>query len=781
MEIFRLRRRPRKDPIRWIRRGEYVEGDPVGSASISGVTNRPLMDLLENDQDLSSKLQLLVNLLLEVQRSGLDSHKHLDTPGEWLYHLDASIDPERRTYLSSSTVHHDHEDSIPGSHGDHNDHTDIAGTSAISYQDVAHSDHTDHIPHGDYTDHANSHGDHMDAIYVHQDAPRSHQDHHDHADYYQTGRDPWHSDFHTDHNDIQNFYVSSRYSDHSDYYDCSRMILPQVVGIACWGRDYHADYWTTTTFPPSHTDHTDGHGWIPRSIGYQHLDHYDGCCSHLDGHNEWFYGDHTLHNDYPPPHSDHTDFTRPEHNDHKDVPHVDSHYDHGDHQDSHTDHNDGGSVYVNYTDHANYSPPYIDHGDHYDHNDSHLDQPTYHIDRAAQSLHEDVSHQDHEDHVDVPHGDSGVGHVDYRTSTRTYHIDYTPPGGVYHLDGGQEHYDLAAMVGSHLDHGYTREGDVRSGIYEVLYPGMWHGDRVWHQDEDSHGDGSVGEMRHEDHSDIHYHLDSPHGDQAYQDVYQMGHLDTGEAVTTTHEDHTDGVPPSVLHQDRVVTNQNQPHEDHMDWIHYDYHLDSAHQDESNHLDRTTPLTEHLDYPHLDHADHSDWEHGDHVDADMAVGRVRHFVSYSDHGDTVEHKDLPHVDGTIHLDYTPDHTDHYDHSDYPHGDRQEEYLHEDFYTPESHLDEGSPHDDVTYRHTDAVSGGHTDYHADHTDHGDFRSPERHGDYTYSVPHLDVAHGDSSAEENHYDGPEGPAHQDLYSHKDSPHLDETLHTDRVPYQS
>lgn len=288
----------------------------------------------------------------------------------------------------------------------------------------------------------------------------------------------------------------------------------------------------------------------------------------------------------------------------------------------------------------------------------------------------------------------------------------------------------------------------------------------------------IGDPIHEDHGDVNLHLDTPHGDTTHQDAVELLHGDGLEGqVHLDHGDHADGNPPFSIHGDFTSQVDNRTHQDHSDWAHLDSHLDYAHQDESFHLDRATPASEHLDYSHNDHIDHSDWEHGDHVDAGYGF-QVRRFLTYQDHGDSPPiHIDTPHHDGFTHNDYIPEHLDHYDHLDVPHGDREESYFHEDETVSPEHLDISVPHGDLHSDHGDAGAGAHADFHGDHTDHGDYTYPGRHGDFTVSHPHLDVEHGDQVSEEDHYDGPFGPAHQDFYTHSDYPHQDRVVHTDRI----
>lgn len=787
MEIFKIRKRPKRDPLRWIRRGENLEGDPQGYTSISGVTNRPLKELLENDLDLLRNLELVVSLVEEIQKSGIDQPRHLDLPGSWLTHLDIDLNPTKKTYISSSERHHDHTDQVTGTHGDHSDHMDIEAMSSIVHGDILHEDHNDYIPHSDYTDHANSYSDHSDFLSKpHGDI--LHLDYNDHAN--TTTRSPGysdHSDYHSDHSDHGDLTTNVAYGDHTDHYDCIKtvkILMPQALGwvspIRCYpDGTLHHDHNDHQDYPASYTHYTDGHSPIFRSFGYNPVSHYDGYV-HEDGHTEWFYADYSVHGDYPPDQELHLDTYKYAYSDHTDQPHEDIHHDSNIHQDIHGDHNDTYSttVYIDHNDHqdqAHLDHPHLDHNDHVN---THYDTQLYHFDTESKTLHQDINHEDHEDHGDRPHGDSGVGHIDRAGTASTYHLDYTPESGIYHYDNGKEHYDLTLFPGAHKDYGISRDSDVEQGMYEEVYPGEWHGDRVWHQDEDIHGDTVQGQPVHQDHNDIQTHYDLPHGDMGHQDGLLYGHLDRPPESVQNHTDHLDGVAPYVFHGDQIQVIESGPHLDHLDWIHQDFaHLDREHQDSSGHLDESTIAQEHIDYSHSDHADHSDWEHGDHLDIDLAIGKFTHFVSYTDHGDLTEHQDLPHADGVLHLDYSPNHTDHFDHVDIPHGDMEEEFLHEDFYTPPNHLDVGTPHEDTSYYHNDSFTGGHIDYHADHSDHGDFSSGERHGDFTYSTPHSDRAHGDSTLEEYHYDGPEGPAHQDLYAHKDTAHLDEVRHTDRT----
>lgn len=792
MEIFKIRRRPKNDPLSWIRQGEFVEGDEIGSPYIQGVTNRPLKQLLENDLELLRHLEQALGLVQNLDGSSLQTPWHLDV-GSGLFHLDVSYDPNRKTYISSRNVYQDHTDlREAGSHLDHDDHLDIPHADQDYYQDVSHEDRTTNVPHGDYTDHANAytdHGDvvnrpHGDAAYVnHSDHADSmivfHQDHSDHldvhTDFYNpppTGHVDSHCDNHSDSSSHQDCNSQPPYSDFSPPptgYSCA--VLPQALvarsSYSCSPSGAHYDYTDHADYQPDAYTHYDFHGGSP-VWGWQHQD----LCSsfkHVDGHREWFYSDYSIHYDYPDDFQDHLDRFSPNHTDHQDS-HCDNYANHIDHGDSHGDHNDysnspPGNTYVNHSDHVDI--PHLDqtHVNHSDHQDAHQDYPQVHQDHQARTVHQDLQHANHSDHQDTPHGDSEVPHG-----------DYTPEGqeAVYHLDIPPEHFDAA-----HWDRGSYSQEDVSSGIYEVVYEGVWHGDRIWHADEDTHGDVAQGSEVHTDHNDLNAHVDAPHGDTPHQDVLDQFHGDTLVGpVHNDHMDHVDGVPPFQVHADQLRVEDNRVHMDHTDWAHLDYHLDAPHGDESYHQDRTEISQAHVDTLHQDHLDHSDWDHEDHSDLGADL-RFRQFITYSDHGDYTIHSDIPHTDSMNHNDYYPEHDDHYDHYDQPHGDRPEEYFHEDETVPPSHLDISVPHQDLHSDHADAGAGSHADFHADHTDHGDFSSQGRHGDFTYSTPHLDLEHLDTTIQEEHFDGPLGPAHNDFYYHSDYPHVDEARHSDYVSY--
>ena len=783
-EVFKLRKRPKKDPLSWIRQGEYGEGDPPGESNIRGVTNRPLKELLENDLELLRYLEKALTLVSGVEGSRLNQEQHFDEIGSGLEHLDMNINPNRRFYQVSEITHQDHNDTNESIHQDHTDHQDSPGISETIHIDQDHEDQTINNPHSDYQDHANSHGDHLDMLSK-PHADINHGDHFDHLDYSLPGEHGDHKDHanthgdysyppphgHLDHSDHLDF------NDHSDCYPLSFYYL--LTGGVCSSEGLHYDYLDHGDYPTSYTSHVDGHGLAILCFGYCHEDHGD-VFDHVDGHKEWFYWDTYYHGDYPPPHTDHRDSFTPNHSDHGDNT-GSIHSDHHDHGDWHQDHSDiinqTGSVYVNYSDHIDYPHSDFPHLDHNDHSDFHHDQPVIHFDESAHEDHLDTPEIRHTDHSDIPHEDSGSPHLDYYPPESSYHLDYTPVSGAYHYDSGEEHYDLSLVPEAHLDSGLASPRDLSEGTYEEVYKWVLHGDRSIHSDYDGHGDLDPGEEDHSDHSDILYHEDYPHGDTPYQDYFGPGHLDHPPEIRTEHGDHTDGLPPNQLHSDSFVIREVSPHQDHVDTIHTDYHLDNPHLDATGHLDITNTVTTHTDYSHQDHLDHSDWDHEDHSDIDLLFGKWKYIVSYSDHGDTSIHYDIPHTDGTGHLDYIPEHDDHGDHADLEHGDAPEQTIHEDTTVPGSHYDISIPHEDFTANHNDFASGGHADYHADHSDHGDFTVEERHGDFTSYQPHIDYPHYDHSDIQVHSDGPRGPQHEDLYYHLDIAHTDRVEHTDRT----
>ncbi len=744
-DVFKIRKRPKKDPLTWIRQGEYGEGDPVGETNIRGVTNRPLKELLENDLELLRYLEKALTLVSGVESSKLNQAQHFDEIGSGLEHLDMTVSPSRRFYSPSEITHQDHNDTNQSLHQDHTDHSDRAGVSETVHVDQNHQDQTVNVPHYDYYEHADTHGDHSDTLSrPHSDVP--HTDHSDHQDYTSTGT-------HGDHNDHANvhgddcypstFGCHSDHNDHMDYTnhtDCSTEILPQMLGVSCEPEGRHYDYHLHSDYPTSYTSHSDGHSASIQCFGYCHNDHGDGF-THLDGHREWFYSDIYNHGDYPPNHTDHSDILIPNHTDHGDNS-SSSHVDHYDHSDYHLDHSDivntSENIYVNYADHLDSPHSDVAHSDHNDHSDSHSDRATTHIDQSAHLDHLDSPEIRHSDHRDIPHEDSGAPHLDYTPPNTSYHLDYTPISSAYHYDSGEEHYDLSLVPEAHLDRGLFSPRDLGEGTYEEVYKWVLHGDRSFHHDHDDHGDIEPGGQEHTDHSDIEFHEDYPHGDTPYQDYYGPGHLDRPPEQTVIHNDHLDGVPPQQFHGDSVSLQITSPHQDHIDTIHIDYHLDTPrdvwddgvgawedntrwdypHLDNTGHADITNPVTSHIDYSHQDHLDHSDWDHGDHTDADLIFGKWRHIVSYADHGDYTLHKDFPHLDGTGHLDYIPEYHDHGDHANLAHGDS-----------------------------------------------------------TSTEPHTDYPHYDHTDIQSHSDGPRGPQHEDLYYHLDIPHTDRVEHTDRT----
>jgi len=785
-DVFKIRKRPKKDPLTWIRQGEYGEGDPVGESNIRGVTNRPLKELLENDLELLRYLEKALNLVSGVESSKLNQARHFDEIGSGLEHLDMTVSPSRRFYSPSEITHQDHNDTNQSLHQDHTDHSDRAGTSETVHVDQNHQDQTVNVPHSDYSDHANTHGDHSDTLSrPHSDV--SHVDHLDHLDYTTSTGHGDHNDHANVHGDQCNnsttFYgCHLDHNDHIDYTnhtDCSTEILPLMLGISCEPGGKHYDYHLHSDYPASYTSHYDGHSIFIQCLGYCHNDHGDGF-THVDGHREWFYSDIYNHGDYPRNHTDHSDSLIPNHTDHGDNSSR-SHVDHYDHSDYHLDHSDivntSENLYVNYTDHLDSPHSDVAHSDHSDHSDSHSDQATIHFDQSAHSDHLDSPEIRHSDHRDIPHEDSGTPHLDYTPSGTSYHLDYTPISSAYHYDNGEEHYDLSLVPEAHLDRGLSSPRDLSEGIYEEVYKWVLHGDRSFHHDYDGHGDVAPGGQEHTDHSDIEFHEDYPHGDTPYQDYYGPGHLDRPPEQTLVHNDHLDGLPPQQFHGDSVSLQITSPHQDHVDTIHNDYHLDNPHLDNTGHTDITNTVTEHTDYSHQDHFDHSDWDHEDHTDVDLVFGKWKYIVSYADHGDYTLHQDFPHSDGTGHLDYVPEHDDHGDHADLAHGDTPGETIHEDTTTPASHYDITVPHDDYTAAHNDFSTGGHADFHADHTDHGDYTIGERHGDFTSIQPHIDYPHYDHTDIQSHSDGPRGPQHEDLYYHLDVPHTDRVEHTDRT----
>lgn len=792
MEVYKIRKRPRNDPLSWIRQGEYVEGDELNSPQIQGVTNRPLKQLLENDLDLLIYLENSLSLVQDLEGRSLESPWHLDM-GSGLFHMDVNFDPGRKTYFSLSNIHQDHNDIAEfGQHLDHNDHLDIPEVNRNEHTDIDHEDQTINVPHADYTDHADSHEDHSDTINrPHGDV--AHSDHSDHQDYYSQANHNDHLDYY-DHNDAHvDFYnplpsghIDSHADSHTDTYshiDCANQVYndfaPQLTGyscavlpqalrtrqvFSCQPSGAHYDYSDHIDHPADGYAHVDGH-FLFMVIGWQHQDQC-GSFQHIDGHREWFYQDYDIHYDYPNNFQDHLDSFAPNHTDHGDT-WTNSYANHWDHGDYHTDHSDhldltsSATQYVNHSDHIDTSHTDYPHVNHTDHYDQHQDIPLSHQDRSATTIHQDVREVKHTDHRDVAHGDETVPHQDYTPDPNT---------SSYHLDIQEQHFDAA-----HGDRGSYRQEDVSRGLYEVIYEGVWHGDRVWHADEDTHGDVEQGSPVHSDHTDINAHGDTPHGDSPHQDTLSELHQDQlSGPYHSDHSDHVDGTPPFQIHLDNLTIRDERTHQDHVDWTHLDYHLDFPHVDEDIHQDTSSPSVAHIDYLHQDHLDHSDWDHDDHSDLGGDF-RFRQFLTYSDHGDYVLHKDVAHQDAMNHNDYYPEHTDHFDHGDQPHGDEAEQYFHEDETIPPSHLDISVPHDDIHSDHGDQGSNSHADFHADHTDHGDYTASGRHGDFTYNTPHLDFQHIDASLTEDHFDGPLGTAHNDIYYHLDYPHIDETTHSD------
>jgi hypothetical protein len=744
-DVFKIRKRPKKDPLTWIRQGEYGGGDQEGESNIRGVTNRPLKELLENDLELLRYLEKALNLVSGVESSKLNQARHFDEMGSGLEHLDMTVSPSRRFYSPSEIAHQDHNDTNLSLHQDHTDHSDRTGVSETVHVDQNHQDQAVNIQHYDYTDHANTHGDHSDTLSrPHSDVP--HTDHSDHQDYTSTGTHGDHNDHANAHGD--NCYPSNTgchldHNDHIDYTnhtDCSTEMIPQMPGISCEPDGKHYDYYLHHDYPASYTYHYDGHSALIQCFGYCHDDHGDGF-THLDGRKEWFYSDLYNHGDYPPNHTDHSDSIIPNHTDHGDNS-SSSHADHYDHSDYHLDHSDivntSENFYVNYTDHSDFPHSDIAHFDHSDHYDFHSDQATTHLDLPAHSDHLDSPEIKHSDHRDIPHEDGGAPHLDYTPSNTSYHLDYTPISSSYHYDNGDEHHDLSLISGAHLDRGVYSLKDLSEGIYEEVYKWVLHGDRSFHNDYDGHGDAEPGDQEHTDHSDIEFHEDHPHGDTPYQDYYGPGHLDRPPEQTTVHNDHLDGLLPQQLHADSISLQITSPHQDHVDTIHIDYHLDLPrdawddgvgawedntkwdypHIDNTGHADITNTVTDHIDYSHQDHSDHSDWDHEDHTDIDLVFGKWKYIVSYADHGDYTFHQDFPHSDGTGHLDYVPEHDDHGDHANLAHGDS-----------------------------------------------------------TPTEPHIDYPHYDHMDIQSHSDGPRGPQHEDLYYHLDVPHMDRVEHTDRT----
>jgi hypothetical protein len=786
-DIFKIRKRPKKDPLTWIKQGEYGEGDPVGESNIRGVTNRPLKELLQNDLDLLRYMEKALIQVSEIESSKLNEDQHFDKMGLGLEHLDMATSPNRRFFSVAEITHHDHHDYNEMRHLDHSDHSDIDEVDEIAHIDQEHQDEIANVPHLDHRDHADTHGDHSDNLSrPHSDVP--HLDHGDHLDYVST-------EDHGDHSDHANIHGDECYplgslgchSDHNDHLDisihndCSTEVLPQMLGVSCESDGKHYDYHLHSDYPDSYTSHHDGHSILIQCLGYCHDDHGDGF-AHLDGHREWFYSDVYNHGDYPSKHTDHSDSLIPNHTDHGDNS-SGSHIDHYDHLDFHSDHSDivivnaQEDLYVNYTDHLDH--PHLDkaHSDHNDHSDYHTDQDGVHLDKPEHTDHLDIREIKHSDHRDVSHEDKGYPHLDLYPPNTTYHLDYTPTYPAYHSDSGEEHYDLNLAPEAHLDRGFSSPRDLLEGIYEEIYKGVVHGDRSIHHDFEGHGDVDPGDEEHDDHSDIRYHADHPHGDTPYQDYYGPRHSDKPPEQEVVHYDHIDGIPPKQLHQDSIRIQTTSPYQDHMDLIHNDYHLDNPHLDETEHLDKTKPAAIHTDLFHGDHSEHLGWVHEDHLDADLVFGKWKYIASYSDHGDYVFYQDFPHLDGTTHLDYIPNHEDHGDHIDLKHGDIEEEIIHANVTIPESHQDFSVPHVDRIIPHADFYVGGYIAFYADHTDHGDMTIQESHGDETYTRPYVDSPHDDHTDIRFHSDGPRGPQHEDLYYHSDIPHTDKLEHKDRT----